>query len=170
MSTRNLDKLFAPQSVVLIGASKRVGSVGDVLLRNLVSAGFAGTVMAINPHAEAFGEVKAYPDVASLPETPDLAIIATPPGSIPDLITELASRGTRAAVVITAGFGELGEDGRRLQSLMLDAARASLFRIIGPNCLGIMVPGVGLNASFAQLTPLKGNIAFVSHTPCCVLS
>ncbi|MFZ3034671.1 MAG: bifunctional acetate--CoA ligase family protein/GNAT family N-acetyltransferase [Parvibaculum sp.] len=164
MTTRNLDKLFAPKSVVLIGASKRVGSVGDVLLRNLTNSGFEGKVMAINPHAEAFGEVEAYRDVASLPEAPDLAVIATPPASIPDIITDLASRGTRAAVVITAGFGELGEDGRRLQSLMLDAARPSLFRIVGPNCLGIMAPGVGLNASFAQLTPLKGNIAFVSQS------
>lgn len=164
MTTRNLDKLFTPKSVVLIGASKRTGSVGDVLLHNLVSSGFEGKVMAINPHAEAFGEVKSYPDVASLPEAPDLAVIATPPNSIPDLITDLAARGTRAAVVITAGFGELGEEGRHLQSLMLDAARPSLFRIIGPNCLGIMAPGVGLNASFAQLTPLNGHIAFVSQS------
>lgn len=164
MTTRNLDKLFTPKSVVLIGASKRTGSVGDVLLRNLTTSGFEGKVMAVNPHAETFGEVKSYPDVASLPEAPDLAVIATPPNSIPDLIAELAARGTRAAVVITAGFGELGEEGRHLQSLMLDAARPSLFRIIGPNCLGIMVPGVGLNASFAQLTPLNGHIAFVSQS------
>lgn len=164
MTTRNLDKLFTPKSVVLIGASKRAGSVGDVLLRNLTTSGFEGEVMAINPHAETFGEVKCYPDVASLPEAPDLAVIATPPNSIPDLITDLAARGTRAAVVITAGFGELGEEGRHLQSLMLDAARPSLFRIIGPNCLGIMAPSVGLNASFAQLTPLNGHIAFVSQS------
>ena len=164
MTTRNLEKLFAPKSVVLIGASKRAGSVGDVLLRNLTTSGFEGAVMAINPHAEAFGEVKCYPDVASLPQAPDLAVIATPPDSIPQLITDLAAHGTRAAVVITAGFGELGEEGRHLQSLMLDAARPSLFRIIGPNCLGIMAPGVGLNASFAQLTPLNGHIAFVSQS------
>ena len=164
MTIRNLDKLFTPKSVVLIGASRRAGSVGDVLLHNLTSSGFKGKIMAINPHADAFGEVKVYRDVASLPEVPDLAVIATPPSSIPGLISDLAAVGTRAAVVITAGFSELGEDGRQLQSLMLDAARPSLFRIVGPNCLGIMAPGVGLNASFAQLTPHDGHIAFVSQS------
>lgn len=164
MSTRNLDKMFAPGSLVLVGASARSGSVGEVLLRNLTSAGFEGTISAINPHAEAFGEIKSYRDVASLPEVPDLAVIATPPASVPGIIGDLCVRGTKAAVVITAGFGELGEEGKRLQVQMLEAARPGLMRIVGPNCLGLMVPGIGLNASFAHLTPLKGHIAFVSQS------
>lgn len=164
MSIRNLDRMFAPRSVTLIGASARPGSVGNVLLRNLTQSGFEGTISAINPHADSFGAVKAYRDVASLPEAPDLAVIATPPATVPGLIADLAARGTRAAVIITAGFGELGEEGRRLQSRMLDAARPSLLRIAGPNGLGLMVPGVGLNASFAHLSPLKGGIAFVSQS------
>lgn len=164
MSTRNLEKMFAPRSLVLVGASARPGSVGEVLLRNLSGAGFAGTISAINPHAEAFGAIRSYRDVASLPEVPDLAVIATPPASVPGIIGDLGARGTKAAVIITAGFGELGEEGKRLQVGMLDAARSGLMRIVGPNCLGLMVPGIGLNASFAHLTPLKGNIAFVSQS------
>lgn len=164
MSIRNLDRMFRPQSVTLIGASARANSVGNVLLRNLTSSGFEGTITAINPHASAFGEVKAYPDVKSLPDAPDLAVIATPPATVPGLVADLAARGTKAAVIITAGFGELGAEGKKLQEQILDAARPSLLRVVGPNGLGIMAPGVGLNASFAHISPLKGSIAFVSQS------
>lgn len=164
MSVRNLERMFAPRSVALVGASSREGSVGNLLLRNLVSAGFAGEIMAVNPKAVSYGDVKTYRDVASLPHAPDLAVIATPPSTVPSIIGGLASLGTRAAVVITAGFGELGQEGRLLQSGMLEAAKPDLLRIVGPNCLGLMVPGVGLNASFAHLNPLKGDIAFLSQS------
>ncbi len=164
MSTRNLEKMFAPRSLVLVGASARHDSVGDVLLRNMTGAGFEGTISAVNPHARAFGEIKSYRDVASLPETPDLAVIATPPASVPGIVGDLCARGTKAAVIITAGFGELGAEGKRLQAGILEAARPGLMRIVGPNCLGLMVPSIGLNASFAHLTPLKGHIAFVSQS------
>ncbi|HEX7775220.1 MAG TPA: acetate--CoA ligase family protein, partial [Parvibaculum sp.] len=164
MTIRNLDKMFAPRSVTLIGASLREKSVGHVLLQNLTGAGFKGTVSVVNPHGGSFGPLEAARDVASHAEVPDLAIIATPPDSVPELVGELGRHGTRAAVVITAGFGELGAEGRALQARMLEAARPTLMRIVGPNCLGIMVPGVGLNASFAHLTPLKGDIAFVSQS------
>ncbi|MBL0713353.1 MAG: bifunctional acetate--CoA ligase family protein/GNAT family N-acetyltransferase, partial [Desulfosarcina sp.] len=107
----------------------------------------------------------AYPDVDSLPKTPDLAVIATPPDTAPQLIEDFGRRGTRSAVVITAGFGEGGsEKGERLCAQMLDSARPHLLRIVGPNCLGIMVPGVGLNASFGHVQPLSGNIAFVAQS------
>lgn len=164
MSIRNLDKMFAPRSVALIGASSRAASVGQVLLKNLTTAGFQGSIAAVNPHAMEFGGIKAVPDIASLAETPDLAVIATPPQTVPGIVDELARRGTRAAVIITAGFGELGAEGLALQTRILDAARKGLMRIAGPNCLGIMVPGIGLNASFAHLSPLKGDIAFVSQS------
>jgi len=164
MTIRNLDAMFAPGSIALIGAREKEGSVGRVLLRNLTQGGFVGPVFAVNPHGGAIDGLDVYPDVASLPEAPDLAVIATPPHTIPGLIAELGERGTRAAVVITAGFGELGEEGKALQAQMLDAARPHLLRIVGPNCLGTMVPGVGLNASFAHLQPLKGDIAFVSQS------
>lgn len=168
MTIRNLDKMFAPRSVALIGASTREGSVGQVLLKNLEGAGFAGRIVAVNPKAAALGGhidgVEVVADVKDLAEAPDLAIIATPPQTVPGLIAELGARGTRAAIVITAGFGELGEEGKALQAQMLAAAKPTLMRIVGPNCLGVMVPGAGLNASFAHLTPLKGDIAFVSQS------
>ncbi|MBI1260891.1 MAG: GNAT family N-acetyltransferase [Rhizobiales bacterium] len=164
MTIRNLDAMFAPGSVALIGAREKAGSVGRVLLRNLTTSGFAGPVWAVNPHGGDIDGMEVYRDIASLPEAPDLAVIATPPRSIPALISELGERGTQAAVVITAGFGELGAEGHELEAQMLEAARPHLLRIVGPNCLGTMVPGVGLNASFAHLPPLKGDIAFVSQS------
>ncbi|MEX0839409.1 MAG: bifunctional acetate--CoA ligase family protein/GNAT family N-acetyltransferase [Parvibaculum sp.] len=164
MSIRNLDRMFAPRSVALVGASAREGSVGHVLLSNLVGAGLEGPVWAVNPRGGQIGAVELHRDVASLPQAPDLAVIATPPQTVPGLIAELGARGTKAAVVITAGFGELGEEGRELQRQMLDAARPHLLRIAGPNCLGLMAPGKGLNASFGHVQPLKGNVAFVSQS------
>ena len=164
MSIRNLDRMFQPRSVALIGASAREHSVGNVLLHNLTSGGLEGPVYAVNPSGGRIGPVEAVKTVAELPEAPDLAVIATPPQTIPGIIDELGRMGTKAAVVITAGFGELGAEGRALQAKMLDAARPHLMRIIGPNCLGIMVPGSGLNAGFAHLSPLKGQIGFVSQS------
>lgn len=164
MSIRNLDRMYAPRSVALIGASKRPGSVGNVLLANLLGARLNGPVWAVNPGGgEIFGQ-RVFTNVASLPEAPDLAVIATPPQGVPQLIDELGKRGTKAAVVITAGFGELGEAGRKLQAEMLAAARPHLLRIAGPNCLGIMAPGNGLNASFGHVQPEKGHVAFVSQS------
>lgn len=164
MTVRNLNALFAPRSVALIGASGRAGAIGRVLLDNLLSGGFAGPVMAVNPKGERIGEIEVARDVASLPETPDLAVIATPPETVPGLIAELGARGTRGAVVITAGFGEQGDEGRALQQRMLAAARPHLLRIVGPNCLGVMVPGIGLNAGFAHIAPAAGEIAFLSQS------
>lgn len=165
MTIRNFDALFAPQSVAVIGASVRAGSLGAVLMRNVVEGGFAGPIYPVHPHAKEIAGLRAYPDVAALPETPDLAVIATPPATVPALTGTLAERGTRAAVVITAGFSEGGsEEGKRLQEAMLEAARPTLTRIVGPNCLGILVPGIGLNASFAHVAATPGRIAFVSQS------
>ena len=164
MSIRNFDKLFAPKSVALIGASGQQGSVGSVIARNLRRAGFAGEVLFVNPHRHDIEGTPVYPDLASLPGPVDLAVIATPPDTVPGLVAELGARGTRAAVIITAGFGELGERGKALQQATLDAARPYLLRLVGPNCVGIMVPGIGLDASFSHLAPPSGHIAFVSQS------
>jgi acetyltransferase len=164
MTVRNLVRLFRPRSVALIGATPHLGSVGAVVERNMRRAGFTGDLMLINPHHHAIHGLSVYPDIASLPQAPDLAVIATPPETVPSLIGTLGDRGTRAAVVITAGFGELGENGRRLQQAMLDAARPHLLRIVGPNCVGIMVPPLGLDASFSHLAPRSGNLAFLSQS------
>lgn len=170
MTIRNLDRLFKPASVALIGASRRERSVGKVIARNLFNAGFDGPVMPVNPREASIEGVLAYKSVADLPVVPDLAVIATPPATVPGLIAELGARGTKAAVVITAGFGEMGEEGRKLQQAVLDAARPHLLRVIGPNCLGIMVPGQGLNASFCHVPPLKGDIALVAQSGAIVTS
>ena len=165
MSQRNLHYLFKPRSVALIGASKRPSSVGAVLAHNLFKAGFDGPIMPVNPKHRAIEGVLTYPDVASLPVTPDLAIISTPPPAVPELIAQLGQRGTRAAVVITAGFGEAqGDEALALRQAMLDAAKPHLLRIVGPNCLGIMVPGIGLNASFAHVQSPPGRLAFVAQS------
>ncbi|HEV2303501.1 MAG TPA: CoA-binding protein, partial [Stellaceae bacterium] len=164
MSVRNLDRLFRPRSIALLGASPRRGSVGAVLARNLRRAGFAGPFMLVNPHHKRIGGAAVFPDVASLPEVPDLAVIATPPPSAPGLVAELGGRGCRAAVVISAGFGELGEEGKRLQDLALAAARPNLLRLVGPNCVGIMVPGVKLDATFSHIAARPGDLGFVSQS------
>lgn len=165
MSIRNLDKMFRPRSVAVIGASARPKSVGAALISNLMSGGFEGPIMPVNPKVTALHGVMAYKDVASLPMTPDLAVIATPPDTIPGLVDELGRRGTRAAVILTAGFAE-GEAaaGKARAAQMLAAARPYLLRIVGPNCLGIAVPGIGLNATFAPAALLPGNIAFLTQS------
>jgi acetyltransferase len=164
MSVRNFDRLFQPRSVALIGASDRPGSVGAVVLRNLRRGGFRGELSLVNPHHQTLDGLPVYPTVADLPSAPDLAVIVTPPDTVPGLIAELGARGTKAAVVITAGFGELGERGRALQQAMLDAARPYLLRLVGPNCVGILVPPLGLDASFSHLAPPPGDVAFVSQS------
>jgi acetyltransferase len=165
VSIRNLDKMFQPQSVAVIGASDKPHSVGSALMTNLLRGGFHGPVIPVNPRAAAVHGIMAYKDVASLPVTPDLAVIATPPDVIPSLVAELADRGTRAAVVLTAGFAE-GKvaHGKERSAELLAAARPHLLRVVGPNCLGIAVPGIGLNATFAPAAMLPGNIAFLTQS------
>ena len=170
MSVRNLDRLFNPASIALIGATDRPGSVGAVVMRNLRRAGFQGSLMLVSPHHRELEELRVYPNIASLPQAPDLAVIVTPPVAVPALVAELGERGTKAAIVITAGFGELGAGGKALQQAVLDAARPHLLRLVGPNCVGVMVPGIGLDASFSHLAPPAGEIAFVSQSGAMITS
>jgi acetyltransferase len=162
MTIRNLDRVFKPSSVALIGASPRQASVGQVVLQNLRSSGFSGPIDLINPKHQTIDGLPCYPDAGALPKVPDLAVVATPAPSVPAIIEQLGRRGTKAVVVISAGFG--GEAGRQLKQQMLSAARPHLLRIVGPNCVGILVPGIGLNASFAHLTPMPGKIAFLAQS------
>ncbi|MDX1712096.1 MAG: CoA-binding protein, partial [Rhodovibrionaceae bacterium] len=165
MSIRNLEHLFRPRSVALIGASRKPKSVGAVVAHNLFNGGFGGPVMPVHPEHESILGALTYHSVAELPMAPELAVVATPPETVPGIIEQLGARGTRAAVVITAGFGE-GEDaaGRERLQAMLDAARPHLLRIVGPNCLGVMVPGAGLNAGFSHIAPKSGDLAFVTQS------
>jgi acetyltransferase len=165
MSVRNLQQLFAPKSVALIGASERPGSVGATVLRNLAGAGFKGAIYPVNPKYRELAGLECYAGVADLPRAPDLALICTPPATIPAIIRQLGERGCRAAIILTAGLGSLHDiQGRTLQQAALDAAHPYILRLLGPNCVGLLVPGLGLNASFAHTDALPGRIAFVSQS------
>lgn len=165
MTVRNLDRLLRPSSVAVIGASDRPGSVGSTVMRNLLAGHFAGSVTPVNPAHATVAGVPAVADVASMDHAPDLAIICTPPRTIPDIVRQLGEKGTRAAVILTAGLGGLrDEKGRTLSQATLDEARPHLLRILGPNCVGLLVPALGLNASFASTDARSGTLAFVSQS------
>ena len=165
MSVRNLEALFQPASLALIGASDREGSLGSVVLRNLRAGGFQGEIWPVNRRHSSVGGLPAWRDVESLPQVPDLAVICTPAETVPELIAALGRKGTRAAIVMSAGLKQAGAaDGRSMEQAMLDAARPHLLRILGPNCIGALVPGMGLNASFAPGNALPGKLAFVTQS------
>lgn len=158
MTVRNLEFAFCPRSIAVIGASPQEASVGRTVTRNVRAGGFSGAIHLVNPHHEMIEGQPCLPGIAALPEAPDLAVIVTPPETVPGLVAELGERGCRAVVVITAGLDEA----RRLA--MLRAARPHTLRIIGPNCLGIWVPPLGLNASFGHIAPAAGRLAFLSQS------
>ena len=158
MTVRNLEHALAPRSVAVIGASAEPRSVGNKLTENVMAGGFAGEIYLVNPHQESISGRRCFQDIAALPAAPELAVIATPPKTVPSLIGALGKKGTRAAVVITAGLGP------ELKQAMLDQARPYCLRIIGPNCLGISVPGLGLHANFGLTQPSPGRLAFLSQS------
>lgn len=160
MTIRNLNQAFRPKSVAVIGASTREGSVGRVVYRNMLDGGFAGPVWPVNPKYREIEGAPCFRRVADLPEAPDLGVIVTPRETVPGLIDELGRKGTRAALVISAGLTR--ENG--LRQKMLDAARPHLLRIVGPNTLGLMMPTVGMNASFSHIPPTPGKLALLSQS------
>ena len=166
MSIRNLDAVFHPKSVALIGASNRPGSVGFVVARNLLSGGFDGPIMPVNPSHPSVAGMLAYPDVASLPMTPDLAVICTPPKTVPGIVAELGKRGTKGAVVITAGFNELGTaEGKALEQADARCGQAvAACASSGRTAWAFCRRGAGLNASFAPVPAKKGGVAFVAQS------
>ncbi|MEX2353650.1 MAG: bifunctional acetate--CoA ligase family protein/GNAT family N-acetyltransferase [Gammaproteobacteria bacterium] len=163
MSILNLDKLLRPASVALIGASNSHNKVGNVVMRNLIEAGFNGPVFPVNPKYRNIRGVYAYADISDLPLVPDLAVICTPAITVPDLVGRLGKLGTRAVVVLSAGLNQ-NVDGSTLEQQMLDAAKPFGLRILGPNCVGLLVPGIGLNASFAHTSSLPGRLALLSQS------
>jgi acetyltransferase len=161
MTVRNLESLFAPKAVALIGATDRPGSLGAAFARNLIGAGFSGPIMPVNPKRVAVAGTLAYPDVKSLPVVPDLAIVNTPIATVPQLISDLGTRGCRAAIVV-AEAPEPG--GAAIRQAMLDAARPHLLRVLGPHCHGVMVPGRNLSASLTPVSVLPGKLAFIAQS------
>ncbi len=163
-SRAGLDAIFAPQRVAVIGATERHGAVGRTILWNLISNPFGGTVYPVNPTRDSVLGIKAYPSVRDLPDQIDLAVIVTPAPKVPGIVRECAEMGARGAIIISAGFKEVGEEGVRLEKEVMDAARDAQMRIIGPNCLGVMRPTNGLNATFAGAMARPGSVAFVSQS------
>ncbi|MDI6697202.1 MAG: bifunctional acetate--CoA ligase family protein/GNAT family N-acetyltransferase [Anaerolineales bacterium] len=159
-----LDTFFSPNNVALIGATETHGSVGRTLMWNLISNPFGGAVFPVNPKRASVLGVKAYPDIASLPEPVDLAVIVTPAPTVPGIIKECASAGVKSAIIISAGFKETGPQGVELERQVLEYARPARMRIIGPNCLGVMSPVSGLNATFAAAMARKGKVGFISQS------
>ncbi|CAN7450188.1 bifunctional acetate--CoA ligase family protein/GNAT family N-acetyltransferase [Massilia sp. LjRoot122] len=164
MSVRNLEHFFSAQSIAVVGASARLGSVGATVLANLMSGGFQGKIWPVNPKYRQLEGLAVFPEIDTLPGCPDLAVICTPAATVPGIIASLGRRGCRAAIVLSAGLDATGADGRRLRQAMLAAARPFLLRILGPNCVGLLVPGIGLNASFAPGAALPGRLAFVAQS------
>ena len=159
-----LDAIFAPRSVAVIGATEQPNSVGRTVTRNLVTNPFGGTVFPVNPKRPSVLGIKAYPDIAAVPERVDLAVVVTPAPTVPGVIAECARAGVKGAIVISAGFKETGPEGAELERRTLDEARRGRVRLIGPNCLGVMNPLSGLNATFANAMATPGRVAFVSQS------
>jgi acetyltransferase len=165
VSIRNLDKIFNPHRVAVIGASDTPTSVGYTVLQNLIGSGFRGVVYPVNPKRESVQGIAAHKEVSSLPNPPDLAVICTPARTLPGIVRQCGEVGVRGIVIISAGFREIGQEGRELEGRILEErANFAGMRILGPNCLGIIVPGISLNASFAAATPKKGHIGFISQS------
>ncbi|MGZ8348361.1 MAG: acetate--CoA ligase family protein, partial [Allosphingosinicella sp.] len=165
MTIRNLDKMFYPRSVAVIGASNQEGMPGHLVMHNLLHGGFEGPIMPVTGRDQAIAGVLAYSDVGALPVVPDLAVICTPPPSVPDTIRALGELGTRAVVVVSDGFApetKIREFG--FHAAVRAEAEPFGLRLLGPNCLGLMVPGIGLNASCAHISAGPGGVAFVSQS------
>ncbi len=165
MPTQNLSKIFQPKSVAVLGASTRNGSVGRTVLENLQRAGVGKAIYPINPKYDSLLGLTAYPSVRALAGPPDLAVIATPAETVPGLVRECGEIGVLGVIILSAGFGEVGGHGREIEAELTRAASDFPdMRIIGPNCLGVMVPNSHLNASFAAGMAKPGRVAFISQS------
>ena len=159
-----LDAIFTPKNVAVIGATEKPGSVGRTVLWNLMSTPFGGAVFPVNPSRASVLGIKAYPNIAAVPEKVDLVVVTTPATSVPAIIGSCADAGIPGAVIISAGFKETGPAGVELERQVLAHARRGNMRIIGPNCLGVMNPVTGVNATFASAIARRGNVAFISQS------
>jgi len=164
MSVRKLESLFSPRSVAIVGVSARPDSLGALVLRNLRQGGFRGPLWLVDRKEGEFEGLHVHAGVAALPQAPELAVVCTPAEAVPEVVEALVARGTGAAIVLGTGLRQPGPDGRTLEQAMLAAARPGLLRILGPNCIGVLVPRSRLNASFAPGRALPGAIAFVTQS------
>jgi acetyltransferase len=158
-----LDAIFKPRNVAVIGATEKEDSVGRTLLWNLIRNPFGGTVFPVNPKRSNILGIRAYPSIREVPDQVDLAVIVTPAPTVPGVIAECVEAGVKGAIIISAGFKETGEAGAKLEQQILEQARDAQMRIIGPNCLGVMSPHHGLNATFAKGMAVPGSVGFISQ-------
>ena len=161
---RPLHPFFAPRTVAVIGATEKMGSVGRSLMTNLTESPFGGSVFPVNPHRGEVLGIKAYPHIAAVPIPIELAVIVTPAAAVPGIVRECVDARVNSAIVISAGFKEHGESGAQLEREVLEEARRGPMRIIGPNCLGVMCPVTGLNATFAAAMATPGHVGFISQS------
>ncbi|MCS6834771.1 MAG: bifunctional acetate--CoA ligase family protein/GNAT family N-acetyltransferase [Anaerolineae bacterium] len=159
----SLDKIFKPNNVAVIGATEKEGSVGRTIIKNLITNPFGGTIFPVNPKRPNVLGIQTYPNVGAIPYDVDLAVIVTPAPSVPSVIDECIAKGVGGAIVISAGFKEVGPSGVELERQILEKAQGKM-RIIGPNCLGVMLPFYGMNATFAGAMARPGNVAFISQS------
>ena len=164
MRLSDVDQLFTPDAVAVFGASDSEGSLGGQVFRNLLGGGFKGHSYAINPKYEQVAGQPCYKDLSALDKHVDLALIVTPAKQVAAILDQCGTYGVRAAVVYSAGFGEHGDHGVALQDQLVDAARRNRIRVLGPNCLGVIRPQHGLNASVGADMPRRGNVALVSQS------
>lgn len=164
MGPHYLSQFFTPKSVAIVGASEREDSVGYRLLLNMQQAGFAGNLYPVNNKRESLLGLKAYADLIAIPEVVELVVIATPAATVPGIVHQCGEKGVTSVIIITAGFGELGEEGKRLQQEVLAIAHHYNIRFIGPNCLGVIRPSGNLNATFADGIVKDGNLALLSQS------
>jgi acetyltransferase len=159
-----LEAIFAPRAVAVIGASEKAGSVGRSILWNLIGSPFGGTVYPVNPKRPNVLGIRSYPNIAAVPEPVDLAVVVTPAPTVPQVIGECADAGVKGAIIISAGFKEVGPEGAELERRVLEQAHRGRMRLIGPNCLGVMNPVSGLNATFAAGMARRGTVGFLSQS------
>jgi acetyltransferase len=164
MVTLNLEKIFDPQSIAVIGASDEECSVGYSLMNNLTENGYEGKVYPVNIHKTEILGLKAYQTVRQLPETVDLAVVATPARTVPEMVEQCGEAGIVGVIIVSAGFKEAGPEGKKLEDKILEAKRKYNMRVVGPNCLGVIRPSINLNATFTNKIPKQGNIAFISQS------
>jgi len=159
----SLDKIFKPNNVAVIGATEKEGSVGRTILKNLITNPFGGTIFPVNPKRPNVLGIQAYQSVLDIPVSIDLAVIVTPAKIVPAVVEQCVEKGIEGCIIISAGFKEIGEEGAALERQIMDIAHGKM-RIIGPNCLGVMLPLFGMNATFAGAMANPGNVAFVSQS------
>ena len=155
---------FEPNSVAVVGASREKGKVGHEILASVIRGGYEGKVFPVNPNADEIAGLRCYPDLKSIGETPDLVVITVPAGVVLSVIRECADIKVRSAVIVTAGFREVGEEGGKLERSILETARAANIRLLGPNCVGLIATGKKLNASFAGELPARGGVGYFSQS------